>query len=242
MSETSDSRFLNNCNRLLDIFKGDAKYNPSNTLLETAKLQPVLDECFTIAGDVPAKLAPQKIKINARQEAYAKIEPFARSSRRYLKSSGASNLEIADANTYVNKLVGKRSTPATPDNPDTPADEAAKKHSVSQLSFDSQLGNLIAYREFLGNVTAYKPNEEDKKLSTVDAMIQECTDMNMGVSAGSIPLLNAWNLRDAKLYNNKDSLFELFSDAKEYYKSLYKPKDPQYRAVTAIELRKGRRR
>ena len=89
MAETSDIKFLNTCRRLLDIFAGEPRWAPSNAELELGNLEAKLVEGYPIAQDVWAKAAPQVIKINQRQETYAKIAPLVRASRRYLKSSGA---------------------------------------------------------------------------------------------------------------------------------------------------------
>jgi hypothetical protein len=229
-------KFLNTCRRHLDIFAADPKWDPSNPLLTISKLDTQLDEGYTIAADVPAKLAPQKILINQRQATYDKIKPFVRSSRRYLNSCGATEAEIADAASYIDNLLGTNGAPKPKDNPDTPANEALNSHSVSHLSYDSRYGNLVAYRAFLGNVSAYQPNEDPITLASADALIAECAAANDAVSAGFVPLSNAWNLRDDKLYTGENSIYEVFRAAKEYYKSLYAPSSPQYRTITAREM------
>lgn len=241
MAETSDTRFLNICRRHLDIFKAEANWNPSNSLLEIIKLEAQLDAAYPIANDVPARLAPQKIRINDRQASYAKINPMVRASRRYLKSSGATEAEIADAYTYINKILADRAAPKPKVNPDLPAAEAENSNSVSHQSYDSKLGNLIGYREFAASVSVYQPNEDAVKITTMDALIAECTAANNAISTGFVPLLSAWNLRDAKLYTDATSVFENFRDAKEYYKSLYEPNSPQYRAITAPSMALQRR-
>jgi hypothetical protein len=236
MAETSDTRFLNVCRRHLDIYKADALWNPSNSLLALTKMEAQLNGGYPVAADVWAKVAPQQVKINQRQEVYAKIAPLVRASRRYLKSSGASELEIADANTIINKILGQRAVAKTKINPNQPAATAEKSNSVAHLSYDSRLGNLSALREFYTNVSAYQPNETDLKTNGINTLAAECQSATNSVSAGFVTLLNAWNLRDAKLYNEKDSILEVFRDAKEYYKSLYVANTPQYRAITARDM------
>lgn len=238
--ETSDTRFLNTCRRLLDIFIADARYNPSNALLETANLNTRLTAGYPIAEDVPAKLAPQKIKINARQEAYEPIDDMVRRSRRYLKSSGATSREVDDAQTVIRKILGNRKGARVVDDPSTPADEAAAQNSVSHASYDAIQGNLNALRDLYANISSYIPNEDGIKLTDFDAVIDACRAANNEVSAGFPPVLQALSLRDAKLYDDDDSILELFRDAKEYYKSLYDPQDAEYRAVTAIDLKDPR--
>ena len=236
MAEASDTRFLNTCRRLLDIFTGDAKWNPSNGLLDLGKLEAKLAAGYPIAQDVFAKVAPQIIRINERQASYAKVAPMVRASRRYLKSSGATELEVADANTIINKILGVRSTPKPKIDPNQPAGTVKAAVSVSHLSFDSRLGNITDLREYYANVTAYKPNETDIKVTGFDALIAELQTANNAVSTGFVPILTALNLRDAELYDNPNSILETFRDAKDYYKSLYLPSSPQYKSVTAKSM------
>jgi hypothetical protein len=240
--ETSDIRFLNLCRRLLDIFLADAKYNPSNPLLETANLDTRLTAAYPIAEDVPAKLAPLKIKINNRQAVYEPIYDMVRRSRRYLKSSGASDREIEDAQTVISKILGTRKSERVLDDPATPADEAAAQNSVSHASYDAIQGNVNVLRDLYANISAYAPNEDGVKLIDFDAVIDACRTANNEVSAGFPPVMQSLSLRDAKLYDDTDSILELFRDAKEYYKSLYDSQDPEYRAVTAITLDDNSRR
>ena len=185
MAETSDTKFLNTCRRLLDIFAGEARWKPSNAALETVNLETKLASGFPIALDVMAKLAPQVIKINDRQETYAKVAPMVRSSRRYLKSSGASSKEIDDANTIINKILGVRSTPKPKVDPNQPAAAVENSNSVSRQSYDSRLGNLLALREYYANVTDYKPNENTISIGGLDALTTEMQAGNDAVSAGS---------------------------------------------------------
>ncbi len=111
MAETSDTRFLNTCRRLLDIFKAEANWNPSNTLLQIVKLEAQLDAAYPIANDVPAQLAPHKIRINDRQASYAKINPFEvfRDAKEYYKSQYQPNSPQYRAVTAPSMTLQRRS-------------------------------------------------------------------------------------------------------------------------------------
>jgi hypothetical protein len=236
MAESSDTRFLNVCRRHLDIFKADPRWNPSNERLEIEKLELKLAGGYPTAQNVWATVAPMEIKIDAKQAAFDKINPRVRSSRRYLKSCGASQAEIDDANTIINKILGQRSIPKPKINPNAPAAEIEKSNSVSHLSYDSKLGSVGALREMYANISAFVPNEDPIKLTGFDALIDECQTATEDLSAAFVPAFDAWNTRDAELYNNPDSILEDFRDAKEYYKSLYEPGTPQYDAITATDM------
>lgn len=244
MADTADIKFLNRCRRHLDIFLAEARWNSSNTRLALTALEAKLAGGFQIAADVSEKFAQQQILINRRQDVYAKIPSFARKLRRYFRSCGATENEIADCERYVNDLLGVAKPPKPPKNTDGDGASAANTHSMTQLSYDGMYANLQALRAFVGNVTAFKPNEEPLALTGFDAFIEECREANEAVSENFAPLSSAWNLRDDELYNNDGSVFEDFRDAKEYYKSLYDAQDPQYKTITAKDmlLVKGGRR
>ena len=238
MANSADMNFLNVCRRHLDIFKAEGRWNPSNTRLVLTALEAKLDGGYPIAEDVLEKFAANQIVVNNRQDSYAKIEPFAKSARRYLRSCGATEAEIEDGNRYINALLGQvKKKPKVIGNTEGNAAQATETHAKAQLSYDAQYANLQAFRAFAANVTAWQPNEDNLKLTAIDALIDECGGGNNAVSAGFVPLSTAWNTRDEKLYTDDDSVLEDFRLAKDYYKVLYEPKDPQYKTVTAKDMR-----
>lgn len=237
MANSADMNFLNVCRRHLDIFKAEARWNPSNLRLVLTALETKLDGGYPFAQDVLDKFAANQIVVNHRQASFAKIEPFARSARRYLRSCGATEAEIEDGNRYINALLGQvKKKPKTIPNTEGGAAQATESHAKAQLSYDALYANLVAFRAFVANVTAWKPNEDNLKLTAIDALIAECGGGNNAVSAGFVPLSTAWNTRDEQLYTNDDSVLADFRLAKEYYKVLYEPKDPQYRTITARDM------
>ncbi|MCD9187303.1 MAG: hypothetical protein LUM44_12785 [Pyrinomonadaceae bacterium] len=237
MSTTLDMEFLETCRRHFDIFKNEARWNHSNPRLSIARLEAKFNSGFPIANKISEELAPYQIEVNQRQELYARIDTWARSARRYLKSSGATQREIDDANVIFNALLGQKTKAKPPQNTEGSAGNAAASHEKLQLSYAAKLANLQAARAFLANVTAFTPNEEHLKLTALDAFIAECTAANEAVSAKFVPLNDAWNERDEVLYTNEDSILNDFRLAKEYYKSLYNAKDPQYKAITAKNMK-----
>lgn len=238
MADTGDMEFLNTCRRHLDIFKAEARWNSSNVRLGLDKLQAKLDGGYPIAKDVSDEFTRQEIVVNDRQDVYARVAPFAKSARRYLRSCGATENEIKDGTAHINALLGQvKRQPKPLANTDAPAAVGEASNAKAQLSYDAQYANLQVVRAFFGNVSAFQPNEDGLKLTMIDTFITECDDANVAVSAGFVPLSAAWNLRDEKLYTDADSILDDFRLAKEYYKSLYQPKDPQYKAITAPDMK-----
>ena len=234
MAETSDVKFLNVCGKHLTMFKAvGARWNHPDKALKIADLQTLLDGGYPIAENVMSKVAPFNIVINKRQAAYAKIDPMVRASRRYLKSTNATEAEIADINTIINKLLGSGGKKKETLDPNKPAAEVEQGNSTSHRSFDARQGNLIALRHAFDVLAAYDTNETNINIVAYDALIAEIEAANQAVNEAYAEAFNAWNERDAKLYDNPDSILEIFRRAKEYYKSLFEPKSPEYKAITA---------
>lgn len=237
MSTTSDMEFLETCRRHFDIFEAEERWNHSNPRLSIEKLELKLNSGFPIANKVSEELAPYQVEVNQRQDLYARIDTWTRSARRYLKSSGATEREIEDANVIFNALLGQKTKAKPPKDTGGSAGNAAESHEKLQLSYAAKLANLQAARALLANITAFTPNEDHLKLTAFDTFIAECLAANEAVSAKFVPLNEAWNECDEILYTNEDSILNDYRLAKEYYKSLYKAKDPQYKAITAKNMR-----
>lgn len=238
MAESSDMKNLNNYAQFTNIVKTDAAWNSSNPLLAIAAMEAQQADCVAAFENISVVLTPQKIKINARQAAFDKFASIVRRSRSVLKSSGATKAEIDDAETWARKILGTRKKPKETDNPDTPANEANASNSAAQLSFDSMSGNMKGYRDMLSNIVKYDPNEADLTIAAITAAIDEADAATAAVSAGHAPVINARQTRDAKLYQNADSAYEVFRMAKEYYKGLHGASSPQYKSVAGLTFKK----
>lgn len=234
MAETSDVKFLNVAGKHLTMFKAaGARWNHPDSALSIVNLQKMLDEGYPVAENVFSKVAPFNIVINNRQAAYAKIDPTVRASRRYLKSTSATTAEIADINTIINKLLAPSGRKKETLDPNKPAAEVEQGNSTSHRSYDARQGNLIALRHALAALAAYDTNETNINIAAYDALIAEIEAANQAVNDAYAEAFNAWNKRDAKLYDDSNSILEIFRRAKEYYKSLFEPKSPEYKAITA---------
>ncbi len=76
----------------------------------------------------------------------------------------------------------------------------------------------------------------DQKQSKGKSKNAEIEAANQAVNEAYAEAFKAWNDRDAKLYDNPDSILEIFRRAKEYYKSLFEPKTPEHKAITAKSM------
>ncbi len=237
-NETGDMKVIGNFRRLIDIVKVDAKYQPSNDLLKVSVLELQHTAGISAVEAIGVTIAPSKVAINERQIAYAEAISVVRASKNILKASGATDKTLADAATFSRKVLGIRKSKKVVENPNTPALEAAKNHSVSQQSYDAILGNFRSYNEVLKNDPLYSPNEDEFKTATLELMANGLEAKSNAVSVTFVPLKNARTSRDQSLYTNTDSITAVAQLAKAYYKAIHGSTSPQYKSISGLTFKK----
>jgi hypothetical protein len=170
-AESGDQNLLGNYRQLIDVVCADTNYNPANA--DITKASPAIH--FTASAltldEVAAKSAPSKMATSVRQAAYEPLSGLLRRSFNMLKAAGVSKGVLDDAQTHVRKVTGTRKSPKPKVNPSTPETEDDKQHSASQMSFDNRRGNVAAYVAILANVPTYNPNEDELKVSSLQALV-----------------------------------------------------------------------
>lgn len=242
MAESTDMKFMEEFRTAINVAENDPKWDSNNPLLNVVKLKAQYDAALAAVEDIPVKFHPHQININDRQDEYAKVKPLVRKSRGILRSSGATPNEIADGETLINSILGQRAAPRVKDNPATPENEAANQHSVSQLSYASQLGNVRSYGVYVGNVAKYVPNETDVTASAFGTFADSLEARNEAVNESFMPYKDALRLRDKLLYDNTDSIYEVAKLMKQYYKAIYDGNPAQYKLITGLRFKRPKRR
>ena len=242
MSESTDMKFMEEFRTAIDVAENDPKWVSTNPLLDVAKLNAQYDAALASVEDIPVKFHPHQININNRQDEYAKVKPLVRKSRGILRSSGATPNEVADGETLINSILGQRAALKIKDNPDTPENEAANQHSVSQLSYSSQLGNVRSYGVYLGNVAKYPSNESEVTPAAFGTLADSLEARNEAVGGSFLPYKGALHLRDGLLYDNADSIYEVAKLMKQYYKAIHEGNPAQYKLITSLRFKRPKRR
>lgn len=238
-NETGDMKILGNFRRLIDLVAADAKYDPTNVNLETANLETRLAASSAAVADIAAKLAPNKAAINERQTAYSEAVTLVRGSRNILKSSGASDAIVADADTFTRKIFGLRKSAAKSDDENATAERAEKTHSASQRSYDAVLGNILSYIEIVKIEPLYNPNEPHYKITNLTATAADLEAKNAAVSATFVPLNNARALRDELLYTGENCLCDLAKKVKAYVKAVHGANSQFYKTINALSFKRS---
>lgn len=235
-TEAGDQRLLGNLRQLIDQIASELKYQPANPKLTKAALELLYTAGQSAAVAVSTANGPYKLAVTGRQTAFEALRPRITGSFNYVKASGAPDGEIEDAKGAMLKLTGKRRTAKIKDDPKTPEDESRQSRSASQMSYDNQVGNFGVYLAILSNIAAYNPNEEEIKLTSLNALLGTLQAKNDAVSSASVTLSQARGVRDQVLYLADDSVIDIAKQVKAYIVAAFGTSSQLYKQTKGLKF------
>lgn len=235
-TEAGDQKLLGNLRQLIDQIASEPKYRPANPKLTKEALELLYTAGQAAAGAVSTANGPYKVAVTDRQAAFDALRPRITGSFNYVKASGAPPGEIDDAKGAMLKLTGKRRTAIVKDDPKTPVDESKQSRSASQMSYDNQLGNLASYLAILSNISSYNPNEDDIKLTTLNALLGALQEKNDAVSSTLVALSQARGVRDQVLYLADDSIVNTAKQVKAYIVAAFGTSSQLYKQTKGLKF------
>ena len=240
MSETGHARNLERFSQLISFVQGyGAAYAPGNAAITLAGLQAKLTASQSGVDGVSSALAPWKVAVNDRQNAFDGIRKLTTRVVNSFEASGAAKNAVDDAKAIKQKIDGARAKAKPDADPDTPATEG-KSISVSQQSYTQLVEHLDNLIELLDSSGAYAPNEADLKLTTLNAYSTTLKNTNTAVMNAVTPLSNSRIARDDAMYADETGLVDLAGLVKKYVKSLYGADSPQFSQVSGLEFKRPR--
>jgi len=121
---------------------------------------------------------------------------------------------------------------ATEDNK-TDAVVGAKNISASQMSFNSRLDHYFKITTLLKAVGNFNPEEPEFKFDALDAYGKTLDSSNNGQMKAYAILNKAQDERNKLLYG-LDGLCDLAAQVKEYIKSVFGAKSPEFKKISTI--------
>lgn len=241
-TETGHAKNVSNFGALLSYCNGYGDgFNPANSVITLNALSLMHNDSQRVVGAVNVALSAFNNAVAARETAF---KPFSKLVTRVinaLKASGATAVNVRQAKSIVRKLQGGRaSAKLTEEEKKTLADQGKEltEISASQLSFDNRLENFDKFIDFLSTIPAYNPNEEELKVSTLSALLEDLRAKNKAVIDATAPLSNARIARNNTLYKESSGLVDAALNVKSYVKSVFGAKSPQYRQISGIVFKK----
>lgn len=159
-----------------------------------------------------------------------------------LKSVNAPEATIRHAEQINRKIQGTRA-PGTPKPTSSETNPTAKDPvSTSQQSYDLKLDYFKKLVKLLTAEPLYDPNEPDLKVAHLLALIVILEAANQAVITAYVPYSNAIIARDTLLYAPQTGLLDIAQDVKNYIKSAFGYKSPQYIQIRGLKFRYPSRR
>ncbi len=207
-------------------------YNPSNEAITLQALNDLLTQAQSgITSTLNTKTA-YNLAANARAADFDPIKPTATRLFNAFKASEVPEKNVEKAKTVNRKIQGTRAKKI---------DDTQKTVSVSQQSYDSLTESFAELINLLAAEPAYKPNEQDLKLTTLNATLANFREKNLAVTNAYTQYSNAQIARNSILYAKTTGLIDIALTVKEYVKSLFGSASPQYKQISKLEFTRGKK-
>jgi valyl-tRNA synthetase len=232
-SEVGHAKNVANFSELIQLLEEMGPlYNPTNPAIETAALNTLRDNLAISIENLAYKIAPFKIAVANRENAFTDLSKKATRVRNSFKSMGLSTAENDNIATVVRKIRGDKAIRRVENL------ENAETESISnaQLSYTSRATNLQSLASLLSAYPAYAPNEIDLTTLKLSQFYDELKDLNNEAANKTFALITARKERNDLLYNNPGNLLSLVNPIKDYLKSVVGA-NAYYRAAVRLKFK-----
>lgn len=250
ISEVGHAKNVANFEDLISFCAGyGVTYNPSQNAIKTPQLNTLKTNANNALTAVITANTAFKNATNNREIVFEPVKKLTTKVMAALKACGASELTVDDAITINHKIQGKSAKLKTvfggkgqkvsvdPNNP--PVDpEEPKNISTSQQSYDSMIEHFSKLIDLLTSIPAYNPNENELKLSALNTLLTNMKAANTSVINAYTTWSNARIVRNDVLYKKTVGLIDIALEVKNYVKSIYGAKSPQYKQVSALKFKR----
>ena len=232
VSETGHNKNVANfCSAYQILTEMGAIYNPSNSNLLLANLQPKklsLGATITVLNN---KKPIYKNAVSDREIAIAPMGQRMSKALNYSKSITISDTDKENIANQVKKIRGDRKPKTV--NLDNAEIETI---STSQMSYDSRIANLATLINQFSSHPEYAPNETEIQVTTLQAYHEELTTLSSLVNSAGNALITARKDRNQILYFDDLNIIQLIKDIKSYVKSLGNVAQLYYKALVKLKF------
>lgn len=236
-SEVGHAKNVANFQDLLAFVRGyGANYSPSKESLKVPQLEDLHNKAKDSLINVTEKNTVFNNSVNARMATFSELRPLSTRLVNALDASEASDKLVIDAKGFNRKIQGKRaSKKLEPIDPDQPAPNTI---STSQQSFDQMIEHFHGFISILESEPSYAPNENDLKVVTLKAKLQDLKDKNDQTAEEYTSISNARLDRDKILYEYDVGLVDVAGEVKKYVKSVFGASSAQFGLIKGIKFSK----
>lgn len=234
-SETGHARNVALFTDLINICKGfGERYKPARNDLKINALTDLATTVEQLQSELNKAIPVSISAVAAKDKEFKKLSKLVTRALSAFKSSAPLPGQFSNAQTIAKEIKGENNKKKTNGN----EEEQVPHHSVSRLSMDSRIENLSRLIELLAKSGVYSPNEEELKLETLTAYASTLKSLSEQVVIAERPEFEARTNRNKALYASDTGLVEIGNAVRDYVKSVFGARSPEYKAVLRIKFRK----
>ncbi len=238
VNETGHVKNAANFERLIALCEGfGTHYNPANDRLKIQQLHSLSQSVTTRINEVRVHKTNFDNVTNIRRAAFEDLRPFATRIINAFIVSGADKLTIEDAKAINKKIQGSATNRTDAPTSDSGHTTSGNTISTSQQSYDRKIDHLANLIEILSQSQVYNPNEEELKITSLQAKLVNLQEKNNNLSESHSRYSNALLHRNRELYNPETGLIQTAKEVKLYIKSVYGATSPEYNLVSRLEFK-----
>ena len=161
-----------------------------------------------------------------------------------LKATDTTTQVDDSAKTIVRKIQGTRaSAKLTEEQKQALAAEGKEVNQVSasQMGFNDRIENFDKLITLLSSIPNYAPNEEELKIESLTAYLNDLKSKNAAVLPLEVQLSNARIVRNDIQDRPLTGLIDVALDSKVYIKSVFGASSPQYKQISKLAFVKRKK-
>ena len=232
-SEVGHAKNVANLQKLTEQVITFTNYNPPVDNLKVVNLQTLYTTASAKLSEVEDKRHANKNAITLRQSSFENLKSTSTKIINHLEILGLPQGTIDQAKS-LNRVIqgGQKKTTTPPDENGQPAPTV----STSRQSYTQQAENFGILLQLLATIPTYAPNEDDLKLTNLNAYKDSLVSSTQSVDQTEAELNTKLIERDTFLYADGTGLYSIAQNVKKYVKSLYGATSPEYANVSGIEF------
>ncbi|MGC3979024.1 MAG: hypothetical protein QM751_12860 [Paludibacteraceae bacterium] len=243
--ETGHKVNIENLDQMIVSLKGLGEaYNPSNEDITISSLEQKLIDARAFALNLSDVKQPYTAATDARQLAFESLEPKVTRAFNALQSTKTSAQTDESAKAIVRKIKGQKAAlkkTAGTSASETGAQVENNQISSAQLGYDDLLQNFDEFIKLLEITPQYTPNEMDLKIRSLKEYKADLTSKNHAVIDTKVAVSNARIARNEVLYQPLIGVVDTATDVKNYVKSVFGAKSPQFRQISGLVFRRPKK-
>ncbi len=216
-----------------------ATYNPSKNSLKLPALQTLHSAATDSMTALKNAESATATAVDTRELAFKSIGSLFTRINNALKASNSTVQADDTAKSIFRKLHGKRASAKLTEEQKAillAEGKEVNQNSNSQMGYDDRVENFESLISFLQTVPEYNPNEEELKITTLQALLSDLKAKNISVMQNRIAEDTVRGVRKSVQNTPLTGLVDIANDVKSYIKSVFGVNSTQYKLVSKLRF------